>query len=807
MVAFTNDIRHSLRAIAQQPGNSLLIVGVLALGLAGVFGMLSILKAMVWSPLPFPAADRLVQVGWRDRAADFPDDVNSLRGADLLDWRERLAGRAVVAGQGQASINLASGDTVERHDGAFVTANLFSTLGVAPTLGRDFLAEDEQPGAAPVVVLSHDLWRNRFGADPAVVGREVRVNAMPATIIGVMPPRFNFPFREQIWVAASLSPTIANSEDRQFEVFIEPRTEEAAMAPIVGVLEGWIADAQQREPGTWMSRELAMLPMNHYFTDPPTRRLFHVMLMTVALVLLVACANVANMLLARTLARSRDLAVRLSLGATRTRVARLLLGQSLTLTLIATLTALPLAQFGIDWIVSSFDNTDSGPPSWMNFDLDAGMIASAATVGAITALLVGILPVARLRVDALGQALRDGGRAVVGGSASRLSRWLVAGELALACVVLLTTLVMVRGVERLERIDLGIDPTNLLTARIALFSQDYPDDAQATHFIEQFTDTLRREPGVINATATTTLPGLSAEQESMRPEGFDTGNGAAPPVRLGVVDPAFINTLAIELRAGRGIDSRDRADTDPVIVIDERFARTIYPNSDPLGRRVKIPADGAEARWYTIVGIIEVMQLEDVGDAELPSALMPLAQNPRRIVSVVVRTRDAPALMKPRFQELLRIQDPDTPAYWLRTYEEVMRVAMAGERVLSGMFGAFGLAALVLAGAGLYGLIAQLVGQRTREIGVQRALGANGAAVLRNILRSTMPQVLAGIGVGMLLAVPFANRISSILPEVTLDASAVLLLMLILGSVATVAVWVPARRALAVDPSVALRCD
>lgn len=807
MAAFIDDLRHSLRTIAQQPGNSLLIIGVLALGLAGVIGMLSILKAMVWDPLPFPAADRLVQAGWRDRTTDFPDDVNALRGADLLEWRERLGSRARVAGQGQATINLASADAVERYDGSFVTANLFATLGVAPTLGRDFLAEDERPGAAPVVMLSHDLWRNRFAADPAVVGREIRANAMPATIIGVMPPGFNFPFREQVWMAASLSPSIPNDQDRQLQVFIEPRTGDAGLAPIVGVLEGWIADAQQSEPGTWRPRELAVLPLSHYFTDPPTRQLLNVMLMTVGLVLLVACANVANMMLARTLARGRDLAVRLTLGASRARVARLLLGQSLTLTLMATLVAVPLAQLGIDWIVASFDDTDSGPPPWMDFGLDAEMVVAAAAVGVVSALLVGILPVLRLRVDALANALRDGGRSVVGGGVGKLSRWLVAGELALACVVLLTTLVMVRSVERLERTDLGIDSSNLLTGRVALFPQAYPEDAQATRFVEQFTDTLRREPGVVNAAATTTLPGLSAEQESMQPEGFDAGDGGAPALRLGAVDAAFIDTLGIELRAGRGFDARDRADTDPVIVVDERFARSIYPDSDPLGRRVKIPADGDEARWYTIVGVIETMQLEDVGDAELPSALVPLTQNPRRFVSVVVRTRSEPALMKPRFQELLRAQDPDTPAYWLRTYEEVMRVAMAGERVLSGMFGAFGLIALVLAAAGLYGLIAQLVGQRTREIGVQRALGATGSAVLRNVLGTTMPQVAGGLGVGMLLAVPFAGQISKILPEMTLDASAVVLLVLILGSVATIAVLVPARRALAVDPTVALRCE
>jgi putative ABC transport system permease protein len=807
MAAVIDDIRHGLRAVTQQPGNSLIIVAVLALGLAGVIGMLSILKAMVWDPLPFPAADRLVQAGWRDRANDFPDDVRGLRGADLLDWRERLGPMARVIGQGQATINLASDEAVERYDGSFVTANLFATLGVAPALGRDFRAEDEQPGAAPVLILSHDLWRTRFGADPGVLGRILRANAMPATVIGVMPPDFSFPYREQVWMNASLSATVPVDQDRNFEVFIEPLTGNAGLAPINAVLENWIGDVQQREPGTWKPRELAMLPMAHYFTDPPTRQLLNLMLMTVALVLLVACANVANMMLARALARGRDLVVRLTLGASRARVARLLLAQSFALTLIAAVLAVPLAQLGIDWIVSSFADTDSGPPPWMDFSIDGEMVAATVVVGLLTALIVGLLPVLRLRVNALGDALRDGGRSVVGGGVGRLAKWLVAGELALACVVLLTTLVMVRGVARLEHTDLGIDPTNLLTARVALFPQAYPEDTQTTQFIERFTDTLRREPGVLGAAATTTLPGLTAEQESMLPEGLDPGDAGAPSLRFGVVDLAFIQTLGIELRAGRGIETRDRADTDPVIVIDERFAQTVYPNTDPLGRRVRIPADGENARWYTIVGVIETMQLEDVGDAVLPSALLPLAQNPRRFVSLVVRTQADPAQMKPRFQELLRAQDPDTPAYWLRTYEEVMRVAMAGERVLSGMFSAFGVIALVLAAAGLYGLIAQLVGQRTREIGVQRALGASGPDVLRHVLGSTLPQVAGGLGIGMLLAVPFASQISNILPELTLDAWAVALLVLILGSVATVAALVPARRALTVDPMHALRQD
>jgi predicted permease len=805
MSTLVDDARHSLRAVLQQPGNSLLIVIVLAFGMAGVIGMLSMLKTMVWDPLPFPAADRIVQVGWNNRV-DPNDNLGAMRGADLLAWREQLADRAEVGGAASGTtINIATDDAVERYEGAFITANLFSMLGVAPVLGRDFNADDDRIGAPPVALISHSLWKSRFASDPAVVGRSIRANAQAATIIGVMPPGFGFPLREQVWMAAQPSFTIAADADRYFDVFVETPVDTDARSAILGPLEAWLATVQQREPTTWNGRELGLISMSFYYSNERTRQLLGLMLMTVALVLLVACANVANMMLVRTLARSRDLAVRLTLGASRARVAALLLGQSLSLTLLATLLALPLAQAGVSWVVNAFDGTEDGLPSWMGFGIDAGISLLAVVIGLVTALIVGVLPVLRLRTDTLANSLRDGGRSVVGDGVGKLSRILVAGELALACIVLLTTLVMVRGVARLERTDLGIDPSNLLTARIALFEQAYPKDADTTHFFEELISRLQQEPGIVAAAAGTTLPGQTAEEESMLPEGHLPTEDGPPSVRYGAVSSEFINTLGIELRSGRGFDARDTATSEPVIVIDERFARSFYPNADPIGRRVRIPAEGEDARWHTIVGVIEPMQLEDVGDPELANALVPLSQHPRRFVSVVLRTRGDPALTKTRFQEVLRAQDPDTPAYWLRTYDEVMYEAMVGERVLSGMFSAFGVVALLLAAAGLYGLIAQLVGQRTREIGVQRALGASSAAVLRGVLGSMLPQVAAGLGLGMLLAIPFASQIQNMLPELTLDALAVVWLVVILVGVAVLATLVPARRALAVDPMCALR--
>lgn len=799
------DLRHSLHAVRQQPVNSALIVLVLAFGMAGMIGMLSIIKSMVWEPLPFPAAGQLIQIGWRDRIEP-DDDLEPIRGADLLEWRQHLRGHAELAGAGRATINIATRDSVERYDGAFVTHNLFAMLGVAPALGRDLRLEDDQPGAPQVVILSHGLWKTRFASDPDILGRQVRANAAQATIIGVMPEDFSFPGSEQVWMAARLEPTAPVATDRYLEIFAKPAPQERAEA-VIAHLEAWLSEQQRTTPADWATRELGWMPLTLYFTSEHARLLLNLMLATVSMVLLLACANAANMMLARTLGRSRDLAVRLALGAGKWRVARYLIGQSLVLAMAATLLAVPLAQAGIAWIVAMFVGTEDAFYPWMRFPLDGAVAVLAITVGLLTAFVVGVVPVLRLRPDALATSLRDGGRSVVGGGIGWVNKSLVVGELALACVVLMATLVIVQGFRQLEQTDLGIDATNLLTARIALFEEGYPDDADTVAFFERLRAAMRAESDVVDAAASSGLPGLSGEEERMLPEGYDVGSSQAPTVRYDAVDAGFIGTLGIELRRGRGFDARDTADSDPVIVIDERFAATLFGDGEVIGKRVRIPAEGDDARWHTVIGVVETLQLEDLGDEVMPSALVVLPQHPRRFVSVLMRTRSDPVAMKPRFVELLRAQDPDTPAYWLRSYEEVMHQAMVGERVLSGMFGAFGVVALLLAAAGLYGLIAQLVGQRTREIGVQRALGASHRDVLRGLLGGTALQVLLGLGIGIALAVPFANQIGKAFEGLGASWEAALMLAALLGSVSLLATLLPARRALGVDPTVALRHD
>lgn len=795
------EMRQGWRAIRQQPASAVLIVGLLALGLACVIAIASIIKTTMLDPLPFPAADRLHRIGWVDplQPSENPEE---LLGAEFLQWQTALHGTAELAAAQTGTVNLTTGDAVTRFDGAYISANLFAMLKLAPMLGRDFRPEDDRPGAPLVVILSESVWRTRFAADPAVLGRTLRANGETATIVGVMPPDFTFPVHEAVWLPARLDPNAPPASDRSLGVFLSlpPHT---ALDAVRMPLQRWLADSARSQPH-WAQRELSLQSLAHFYTDADTRSILGLMLVTVALVLLVACANAANLMLVRTLARSRDLVIRLTLGATRWRIAVYLLSQSLLLTVLALLAALPLANWGVHWVLGRFGDTGEGPPAWMHFGVDAQMSGLAMALALATAVVVALIPVLKLRTQALAEPLRDGGRGVIG-AGDRVSRWMVAGELSLACVVLLATLVMVRAVSAMERADLGINPERLLTARVGVFPAQYPSDADVAQFFERLTTALAADPAVEAAAAGSALPGLSADEELIAPEGYDAGERSYPRVRMAAVDPNYTLAYGIELRSGRGFSSADSADSDPVVIVDERYARTFSPDGQVLGRRVRIPADAPDGRWHTIVGVVEALQMDDVGDAELPNALVPLAQNPRRFLSIVVRTHGDPAAYKTRFVEVLRTLDPDTPAYWLRTYDEVLGVAIAGERVVAGAFGAFGSIALLLAAAGLYGLVAQLVGNRIREIGVQRALGASGTRVLQTLLKRLALPLLLGLGLGLTLAVAFTRLMTQAMPTVTLDARAVLWLLLILLTTALLATWLPARRALRVDPTVALR--
>ncbi|MBL0165172.1 MAG: ABC transporter permease [Xanthomonadales bacterium] len=801
MNALVHEMRGAGRALLAKPGFSILIIAVLAAGLACVLFMMVLVYGLVIRPLPFHAPGQLLHIGFKQ--TDRPDRLVAISAHDLLQWQKRLDEVADVAAYEQQTINLSDEGRAERYAGASISTNLMRVLGVPAQLGRTFADADGGPGAEATVILSDAVWRQRYNADPAIIGRVLRMNAGSARVVGVMPPDFSYPSKEMIWTPARIDPGVTRDDGGDWVVVARLRAE-AGTASLSRMLDNWFADARIESPRYFEMRSVGFEPLAYQIISRDTRAIFNVMIVAVALVLLVACANAANLILSRTLARRQELAVRSALGASRMRLAVHLLCQSLLLAGIAAAIALPLGWAAADWVDRIFRTSEEGPPHWMHFNLNAQLIGFTVLAALVTGLLTGILPALRAG-SGVNTSLRDDSRSVAGGAFARISRALVVGEVAVSCVLLVAAAVMVHGMDQFETSDFGIRTENLLTARIGLSEAKFPGaDAQLAVF-DRLQEKLRSEPGIVDAAVGTTLPGLLADSRRVLREGAGPDD-AQTVVYSGRIDDHFASTYELTLEQGRFFNASDRADSPPVAIVDRTFVEKLGGGASILGRRFRLDPDNPDGALVTIVGVIKRIQLDDLDDPVRPALLRPLRQDPERFVSLAMRTQGDPLAFVPRFNEILREVEPDTPAYWVRTYDQVIREATFGEYVLARLFLVFGVISLFLAGAGVYGVIAFSVRQRTREIGVRRALGAPTGRVLASLLGRGAWQIGLGLVIGLALAWPFARALISSLHGFDADNPQVYLLVVgILVVAAVFAVLVPAWRALRVDPLVALR--
>lgn len=800
----TSELAAAWRSLRMRPAFSALVVGVLALGLGCVIYAAGMVNGLVGKPLPFDQPGRLFDAGLVDN--DDEPDAGRFDGIDahrLLQWRDYVGASAEVAGVAVRTINLSDGDRPERHAGASVTANLFAVLGTTPMLGRAFDASDEAPGASSVVILSEQVWRTRYLGDPGIIGREVRVNARAARVVGVMPARFSYPLREQVWIPA----TVARGQQQEEFAVLLRLAPGSSLEQVRARLDAWFDDAMQRDPETLRSEAQAvgLQPLAHAVVDRGTRALFRVMLIAVALVLAIACANAANLLLTQMASRRQELWLRAALGASRARILLQLGAQTGLLALAALVIALPLAQLLIEATLAGFTTAgDEGPPLWMDFRLDARMVLFACATAAATALVTALLPVLSAGV---GQDRGDGARVHSGRGFARISRGLVIVEVALSCALLISAAVMVQAIVRLDRFDLGLDTGRVLTARIALFEGAYPDDAAVRGYMSRLHERLVRDPEVESASISTSLPGLMGNDVDVLERGLPRPVAGLPNVGYSAVDEHFASTLGVRLVQGRLLDARDYAPDARSIVVDETFARRFAPDGDALGRVFRLEGGQGAAREATIVGVVQPIQMDDIDDPILPSVLEPLRGGPR-FFSVLVRTRGVPGDYADGLMRAVADVDPDTPAYWVRDYDAVLDEAVVGIRMLSRIFSGLGVVALALAIAGIYGVVAFAVAQRTREIGLRRALGAPDAQVLGSVAARSLWQFVLGAGLGVALGLPLAGLLAAPLAHVIeVEVAAWLPSLLVLAAVALLAIWLPARRALRVDPNVALRHD
>jgi predicted permease len=804
MRAFLDELLAAIRGLSRAPAFTALAVGVLGLGLGAVIFMYGVADTLMLKPAPYPDSERIYRVvsrevhrdGFSDSIA--PQDYELLRAAQTQfeAFGSIYLGTVYLTGDGQA----------ERYDGGFAGGTFFDVAGVAPELGRTIDGRDAVAGAAPVVVLGNRLWRERFGGDAGVIGRLIRVNGRPAEVVGVMPEGFTFPTNVSLWLADQQD-AARTSRIRSVPVEIYGRLRtggdlDVAQQEFAAVA----ARVRAQDPQHVWDEYFELMPLAASFLGGDGAQMLWTLLVAVGFVLLIACANVSNLLLARAAYRVRETTVRSALGATRGRLAVHMLAEGLVISAVATLLGLLLASIALDAMRLTGARLMEGSPSWWSFEIDLRVVAAAIAAALLSTLTAGLPAALRATRPSLDALLRDGGRTGTGLAIGRIAWTLVVVEVALASALLGGSALMTKSVLAVTSSDVGVGTADIMTARVGLTIGTYPEEAEQVRFWEDLLRRIEAQPGIDAAAVTSSLPLHGTKESPVSIEGRNYGDAATRPQVQGVlVSPSFFATFRLAASNGRLLDGRDRADSMPVVVVNQTMARQLWPGQSPVGTRVRFELD-PDSKWRTIVGVVP--DVVHGKEGVRPTAYSSLAQTPERFMSIAVRGDGDPRALIPAVRTALSQTDPDLALYWVRTLDEAMVVQTAGYRIIGTVFAVFAGVALVLAAAGLFGVLAFHVGQRTREIGVRRALGADDGRILRLVLRASGSQVLVGVALGMAL-VPFIGRALGQALQQTgpYDPTIYGLVLAIMLAVAVAAMLAPTRRALRVDPAAALRYE
>jgi len=801
------ELRQAWRRLMRRPGYALLSVGMLGVGLGVVLFLFGLVNTMILRPMPFPQANRLVAIGEQSFDGNGIGDIDS---DQYLQLQGHLRSVDALGAYATTGFNLDSGGGANFSRGALLTASMMDLLGVKPILGRGFIASDEVPGGAPVVLLSETLWRHDFHADPDIVGRAVQVDGEPATVIGVLSADFGFPQASQLWMPLRL-------QQRQY-LDIQGV---ARLLPSVDLAQARAelaarADAMQLVlPMDQRGRSLTIKPLALSFIPENVRGWVWMMFGATALVLLLACVNVANLQLVQTLNRRRELALRSALGGGRARLMAGVLAESLLLSVAALAVAVPIMQFGNRWLIDVFVARDNPPDMFLRFGIDGRVLLFGFGVAVLCTALAGLVPAWRAARADLQDALRDGSKGSGSGFA-QVAKVLVVAEVVLTVVLLVGAGTFVRALGSLmaARSVGAMHAAQVLTADVALPSARYADDAQRIRFFDTVVERLRSDPAVIDASASDTIPSATlGSHEDVSLPGQPQPSDGWPRVQMGIVDPHFLATYGVRLRAGRFFDARDRADSTPVAVVDAKLAEAMWPHGDVLGRKLVLWPGRMHARTLTVVGVIEPLQLDSALERPLSGLLLPLEQSAdqgplRRGMGLAVRTHADAETYARQLTAVVREVDPQAAVHAVYSQARAMAISRVKMLVLTEVFAVLGVVALLLAGAGLYGVLAFSVAQRTRELGIRRAIGAGHGAIARDVARQLTWQLGLGLGIGLLLAVPG----SGVLADPGLHTRAhdpavfVPVLLLVIG-VSVLAALVPLLRALRVDPAIALRYE
>ena len=797
------DFRFALRTVARNPGFAATAVLTLALGIGANVAIFAITNTMFIKPMPYPEAGELVTI-WSNAPSRGWDQID-ISPLDYLDWREQQGVFTDIAAYSDGAYNLLNGGDPERIDGLAATASLWTVLGVQPIHGRVFTEEEDRPGGENVVVLSHGLWERRFGSDPELVGDKIILQGEPFTVVGIMPPPFSFDHMEQLWVPLRLDRAELDRATHNINAIARLREGRGLEEAYVD-MSGIAARLAEAYPDT---NEGMGVFMQYLREDEigDERILLYVLSGVVGFVLLIACANVSNLMLARASGRQQEIAIRTALGAGRVRLIGQLLTESSLLASVGGAIGVFLGVWGKNLIVSSFPA--GTVPIWLDWDFDGLAYAFLVGVTLVTGLLFGFVPALHASRADVGSTLKDSGRA----SETRRKSWmrgsLVVAEVALALVLLIGAGLMMRAYLNVQRMNPGFDPEGVLTAWIALPETDYQEDAAKARFFDEVVDRVRALPGVEGAAATSMLPVGSFSGVYLGIEGSDSTEVSDLPIAAYTqVTDGYFETMRIPLLEGRAIRRGDGAEGTPsVVLVSREAAERFWPEESPLGKRVMFgPTNNPEGVWKTVIGVADDVMQFGIGDPIWPSVYVPHAQSGPSSMSVVARASGDPATLVAALREQVWAVDDNLPLYRIQTLHQRIALDDWEEKLFTGIFGTFAVIALVLASVGLYGLVSYSVTQRTHEIGIRMALGADRGNVVKMVVHQGMRLVIIGLVIGLVGALGVTRVISSLLIGVSpTDPLTYASIAITLAAVTFAASYLPARRATRVDPVRALR--
>ncbi|HKP88091.1 MAG TPA: ABC transporter permease [Blastocatellia bacterium] len=812
MDTLLQDLRYGFRMLAKKPGFTLVAVVALALGIGANTAIFSVVNTVLLRPLPYKSPDQLMIV-WEDGTRyGFPKDTPAP--ANFIDWRDQNQVFESMAAIADQTFNLTGTGEPEKIEGQRVSATFFPMFGVDPMLGRWFLPEEDQPGAGRTVIMNYGLWQRRFGSDPDIVGKPVTLNGQPYTVVGVMPKEFRFPDPYQIsteetalYVPLAFSSEEASNRGGHYLIVYARAKAGVTRQQAQAEMDTIAARLEQQYPDTNMSLGATVVTLHEQIVGDIKPALL-ILLGIVGLVLLIACANVANLLLARAIARQKETAIRTALGASRKRLVSQFLTESVLLAALGGVAGLLLALYGLKLLEALI------PPNLSQakgISIDATVLGFTFLVSLLTGVVFGLVPALQASRPNLNETLKEGGKGTSGGGRSRLRNVLVISEVALALVPLIGAGLLINSFLKLRSVDPGFNPDNLLTMNVVLPRSKYTDQARRTAFYDELLQRVESLPGVESAGVITNLPlTFKGNNNGVTIEGRpEPPPDQVPIVITRTISPSYFHTMGIALLKGREFNRQDAQDAPGAVVVSEATARSFWPGEDAIGKRIKLGGYNSDEPWLSVVGVVKDVRQFELDIDPKPQIYLPYSQilylAPR---DLVVRTTGDPLSLAAAVRGEVWAIDKDQPVSNISTMSQIMSRSVARQRFNTLLFGLFAGVALALAAVGIYGVMSYSVTQRTHEIGIRMALGANPGNVLRLVVGQGLKLVAAGVAIGLAFAFALTRLMESLLFGVSAtDPATFALISLALVAVALFASYIPARRATKVDPMVALRYE